>query len=112
MTMGRGVSRYHGCISFLEYAGYDAATDQFFFNDQEIPQSSPGEMQRDFMHVRWGGKMTGERRLVLYGPGQGGREPKPSTPPPPPHEHSYPDKPNGPDGKWRCLTCDEIWPPN
>lgn len=107
MQMNRGTSRYHGCLSFLEYAGMDPVSGKFFYDSEEIETNTPAVMQRDFMHARWGAP-TVKESPVLLGPGQGGVEPTPPTTPPPPHVHTYDDKPDS-DGKWRCLECKEIW---
>lgn len=109
----RRSSRYHGCLSFLEYTGYDMTTDTFTYGGEELGIATPGEMQSNFMNRRWGNHEK-ENSMAVYGPG--GRqspEQKPIDPPPAPHQHDYRDKPERIDGKlgFPCTGsgCDFIY---
>lgn len=107
----RGTSRYHGCLSFLEYTGYDPATGEFSFAGEVLETATPWQMQANFMHQRWG--KGSDSKMAIYG---GGKKPEPETPPPAPHVHTYPDTPNEvkPDGTavWICTGCNDRWEGN
>lgn len=109
----RRISRYHGCLSFLEYAGYDMETDTFLFGSEELAPATPGEMQANFMHQRWGNRGE-EKTMAVFGPGEGGDEPKkPVKPPTPVHVHDYENEPVRVNGKlgFPCTgaNCDHVW---
>lgn len=105
-------SRYHGCLSFLEYTGYDMATDTYSYGGNELAHATPGEMQANFMSQRWGNRGK-ENPVAVFGPGGQSGEQKPIDPPLAPHQHDYRDKPEDIDGRlgFRCTDskCDHIW---
>lgn len=109
----RRTSRYHGCLSFLEYTGYDMTTDTFTFGGEELALTTPGEMQANFMNRRWGNHGK-ENPVAVFGPGDiKGSDQKPVDPPAEPHQHEYRDKPEDIGGRlgFPCIDsrCDHIW---